>query len=47
MDPKGLGHLNRDSLYKTLALIALAQQSKPLTDKSLDVYNDSGNLKIV
>jgi hypothetical protein len=42
VDPKGLGCLNRDSLYKALALIALAQQSKPPTDKSLEIYTDSG-----
>ncbi|XP_062507817.1 sorting nexin-8-like [Corticium candelabrum] len=41
VDSKQQGFLNRDGLYKALALTALAQQSKPLTDKALDAYQDT------
>ena len=34
--------LGRDSVYKSLALVALAQQGKPLDDKVLSNYADKG-----
>ncbi|XP_065826548.1 sorting nexin-8-like [Oscarella lobularis] len=40
-DSKGQGSLNRDGLYKALALTAVAQKGKPPTEKSLDVFQDT------
>ncbi|XP_074647619.1 sorting nexin-8-like [Tubulanus polymorphus] len=36
----GTGHLTRNGLYKALALTALAQQGKQLTDNVLETYTD-------
>ena len=36
------GYLTRTGLYKALALTALAQQGKPLNDKILESFTDTG-----
>ena len=41
------GYLTRNSLYKALALVALAQQGKTINDKILETYSDQGELIIL
>ncbi|KXJ27091.1 Sorting nexin-8 [Exaiptasia diaphana] len=41
VDPKQDGYVTRDGLYKGLALTALAQQGKPVSDKALESFSDS------
>ena len=38
------GYLNRNGLYKALALTALAQQGKNVSDKLLETFSGQGNL---
>lgn len=38
-----MGYLTRNGLYKALALTALAQQGKTISDKMLDSYSGQGN----
>ena len=40
------GYLTRNGLYKALALVALAQQGKTISDKLLETYSDQGKLKV-
>ena len=42
VDPRQEGYVSRDGLYKALALTALAQQGKPVTEKALETFVDSG-----
>lgn len=42
-DPNYTNSFGRDQLYKSLALVALAQQGKPLDEKVLLNYADKGN----
>ena len=41
-DSQKNGYLTRDGLYKAFALIALAQQGKTISEKSLEMLIDSG-----
>ena len=41
-DPSRTNYVGRDHLYKSLALVALAQQGKSLDDKVLLNYTDKG-----
>ncbi|XP_031567509.1 sorting nexin-8-like [Actinia tenebrosa] len=41
IDPKQEGFITRDGLYKALALTALAQQGKPVSEKALESFVDS------
>ena len=38
------GFLTRNGLYKALALTALAQQGKTITDKILESFSDQGTI---
>jgi len=38
------GYLNRNGLYKALALTALAQQGKNINEKLLESFSGQGNL---
>ena len=42
VDPRQDGYVTRDGLYKALALTALAQQGKSISDKALEQFVDSG-----
>lgn len=42
MDPRQDGYVTRDGLYKALALTALAQQGKSISDKALEQFIDAG-----
>ena len=42
VDPKQEGYVTRDGLYKALALTALAQQGKSVTEKALETFADTG-----
>lgn len=42
VDPKQDGYVTRDGLYKALALTALAQQGKSISEKALEQFVDSG-----
>ena len=42
MDNKKEGYVTRDGLYKALALTAMAQQGKPISEKALEQFIDSG-----
>ncbi|KAK3754436.1 hypothetical protein QZH41_009222, partial [Actinostola sp. cb2023] len=41
IDPKQDGFVTRDGLYKALALTALAQQGKPVSEKALESFVDA------
>ncbi|XP_032226562.2 sorting nexin-8 [Nematostella vectensis] len=41
VDPKNDGYVTRDGLYKALALSALAQQGKPVSEKALESFIDA------
>lgn len=43
-DPSRTNYVGRDHLYKSLALVALAQQGKSLDDKVLLNYTDKGRI---
>ena len=43
-DPSHTNYVGRDHLYKSLALVALAQQGKSLDDKVLLNYTDKGRI---
>lgn len=45
MDPRQDGYVTRDGLYKALALTALAQQGKSISDKALEQFIDAGKGK--
>ena len=38
------GYLNRNGLYKALALTALAQQGKNINDKLLETFSGQGKI---
>ena len=42
VDPRQDGFVTRDGLYKALALTALAQQGKSISDKALEMFVDAG-----
>ena len=42
VDPRQDGYVTRDGLYKALALTALAQQGKSISDNALEQFFDSG-----
>ena len=42
VDPRQDGYITRDGLYKALALTALAQQGKSISDKVLEQFVDLG-----
>ncbi len=42
VDPRQDGYVTRDGLYKALALTALAQQGKSISEKALEQFVDSG-----
>ena len=42
VDPRQDGCVTRDGLYKALALTALAQQGKSISDKAVEQFFDSG-----
>ena len=39
------GDITRDGLYRSLALTAIAQQGRPIEEKSLQHYEDNGVLR--
>ena len=43
-DTQKNGYLTRDGLYKAFALIALSQQGKNVSEKSLELLIDAGNM---
>lgn len=43
----GQARMTRSCLYKALALIALAQQGKTISDRLLEAYGHEGEFKIV
>ena len=43
-DTQKNGYLTRDGLYKAFALIALSQQGKNISEKSLELLIDAGNI---
>lgn len=43
-DPSRTNYVGRDHFYKSLALVALAQQGKSLDDKVLLNYTDKGEI---
>ena len=44
-DSSQSGDLTRDGVYRSLALTAIAQQGKPVEERSLQHYDDSGVLR--
>ena len=46
-DTQKNGYLTRDGLYKAFALIALSQQGKNISEKSLELLIDAGNVSNV
>lgn len=46
VDPRQDGYITRDGLYKALALTALAQQGKSISEKALEQFVDSGKLTV-
>lgn len=42
VDPRQDGYVTRDGLYKALALTALAQQGKIISERALEQFVDSG-----
>ncbi|EDO31495.1 predicted protein [Nematostella vectensis] len=47
VDPKNDGYVTRDGLYKALALSALAQQGKPVSEKALESFIDAAGINII
>ena len=47
VDPRQDGYVTRDGLYKALALTALAQQGKSISEKALEQFIDSGKTELV
>ena len=44
VDPRQDGYVTRDGLYKALALTALAQQGKSISERALEQFVDSGEI---
>ena len=42
VDPRQDGYVTRDGLYKALALTAVAQQGKIISERALEQFVDSG-----